>query len=214
MRKIKQITAAEAVAFVKDGDTVASSGFVGSAIPEALIGALEARFLETGSPRSITYFYAGSQGNRDGRGGDHMAHKGLTKRVIAGHYATAPALGKCILNNEIEGYNLPQGTLSQLFRDIAAHKLGTLTHVGIGTFADPRLGGGKLNEISTEDLVEVVNVLGQERLLYKAFPINVAFIRGSYADESGNVTMHREIAEGEVTAIAQAAKNSGGKVFV
>lgn len=214
MRDAKILTAAEAVAQIQDGDTVASSGFVGSAIPEGLIKALEERFLTTGSPKNITYFYAGSQGNRDGRGGDHLAHPGLTKRVIAGHYNTAPALGKCIMDNQIEGYNFPQGTLSQLFRDIAAHKPGTITHVGLGTYVDPRLGGGKLNEITTEDLVEVVDILGEEKLIYKAFPINVAFIRGSWADEAGNVTMHREIAEGEVTAIAQATRNSGGKVFV
>jgi propionate CoA-transferase len=214
MKQARVMTAAEAVRLVKDGDTVASSGFVSSAIPEGLIKALEARFLETGSPQNITYFYCGSQGERDGRGGDHMAHKGLTKRVIAGHYNTAPALGKCILDGEIEGYNLPQGTLSQLCRDIAAHKPGTITHVGLGTYVDPRRGGGKLNDITTEDLVEVIDILGEEKLIYKSFPINVAFLRGSYADETGNVTMHREIAEGEVTALAQATKNSGGIVIV
>lgn len=214
MKTMKVLTAREAIDWVKDGDTVASSGFVGSAIPEALITALEEKFLETGAPTNLTYFYAGSQGNRDGRGGDHFAHKGMTKRVIAGHYNTAPALGKSILNNEIEGYNLPQGTLSQLVRDIAAHKVGTITHVGLNTFVDPRKGGGKLNEITTENMVEVVDILGEERLLYKSFPINVALIRGSYADELGNVTMEREVGPGEVTALAQAAKNSGGKVVV
>jgi len=214
MRKVKILTAEEAASFVEDGMTVASSGFVGSAIPESLIKALEKRFLETGSPKNLTYFYASSQGNRDGRGGDHFAHKGMTKRVIAGHYNTAPALGRCILNNEIEAYNLPQGTLSQLCRDIAAHKIGTITHVGLNTFVDPRKQGGKLNEITKEDLVEVVEILGQEKLLYKAFPIHIAFLRGSYADELGNVTMEREVGTHEVTALAQAAKNSGGKVFV
>jgi propionate CoA-transferase len=138
----------------------------------------------------------------------------MTKRVIAGHYNTAPALGKCILNNEIEAYNLPQGTLSQLCRDIAAHKIGTITHVGLNTFVDPRKQGGKLNEITKENIVEVVEILGQEKLLYKAFPIDIAFLRGSYADELGNVTMEREVGTHEVTALAQAARNSGGKVFV
>ena len=213
--KAKQIiTAREAASQVKDGDTVASSGFVSSAIPEALIKALEERFLETGKPNGVTYFYAGSQGLRDGRGGDHMAHEGMTKRVIAGHYNTAPALGEKILQGKIEGYNLPQGVLSQLTRDMAARRPGTLTHVGLGAFVDPRLGGGKLNSITKDDMVELVEILGEEKLLYKGFDINVAFLRGSYADEAGNVTMHREIAEGEVTALAQAAKNSGGKVFV
>ena len=208
------ITAGEAAGQVRDGDTVASSGFVSSAIPEALIKALEKRFLETGAPRGLTYFYAGSQGLRDGRGGDHMAHKGLTKRVIAGHYNTAPALGEAILAGEIEGYNLPQGTLAQLARDMAGRRPGTLTHVGLGTFVDPRLGGGKLNSITTEDLVELVGIHGEEKLLYRSFDIDVAFLRGSYADEAGNVSMQREVADGEVTALAQAAKNSGGKVFV
>ena len=114
MKKAKVITPREAAEMVQDGMTVASSGFVSSAIPESLIGAMEQRFLDTGSPKGITYFYAGSQGNRDGRGGDHVAHKGMTKRVIAGHYNTAATLGELIMNNEIEGYNLPQGTLSQL----------------------------------------------------------------------------------------------------
>ena len=208
------ITASEAAGRIRDGDTVASSGFVSSAIPEGLIRALEERFLETGEPRGITYFYAGSQGLRDGRGGDHLAHKGLTKRVVAGHYNTAPRLGDMILRGEIEGYNLPQGTLSQLAREISGRRPGVLTHVGLGTFVDPRLGGGKLNDITTEDLVELVEIGGEEKLLYKSFDIDVAFLRGSYADEAGNVTMHREIGEGEVTALAQAAKNSGGKVFV
>lgn len=214
MKKARILTAVEATEFVEDGMTVASGGFVGSAIPEALISAMEQRFLDTGHPKDITYFYAGSQGNRDGRGGDHVAHKGMTKRVIAGHYNTAKALGDAVLNNEIEGYNLPQGTLSQLCRDIAAHKPGTITHVGLNTFVDPRNGGGKLNDITTDNMVELIDIMGEEKLLYKSFPIDVVFLRGSYADEYGNVTMEREIGPGEVTALAQAAKNSGGKVFV
>jgi propionate CoA-transferase len=214
MRTKKIITAEEAALLVKDGDTISTSGFVASGCPEALTKALEKRFLETGSPKDLTYFFPGSQGNRDGSGADHFAHKGLLKRMIAGHYNTAPAIGKMILNNEIEAYNLPQGTLSQLCRDIAAHKLGTITHVGLNTFVDPRIEGGKMNARTTENAVELVNILGQERLLYKAFPINVAFLRGSYADEAGNVTLHKEIGPGETTAIAQAVKNSGGIVIV
>lgn len=214
MRTMKVFSAEEVALFVEDGQTLATSGFVGSAIPESLLKALEQRFLKTGSPRNLTYFYAAAQGNRDGRGADHLAYKGMTKRVIAGHYNMAPTLGNLILNNEIEGYNLPQGTLSQLCRDIAAHKPGTITHVGINTFVDPRKQGGKLNEITKEDIVEIVNLLGEEKLLYKAFPIHIAFLRGSYADELGNVTLEREVGTHEVTALAQAAKNSGGKVFV
>ncbi len=209
----KIITAAEAALLVKNGDTIATSGFVGSGCPEALSKALENRFLTTGEPKDLTYFYPAAQGNRDGRGAEHFAHEGMTSTVIAGHYNTAPALGKLILENKIKGYNLPQGTLSQLCRDIAAHKPGTVTHVGLNTFVDPRNQGGRLNSLTTENIVEVVNILGEEKLLYKAFPINVAFIRGTYADESGNVTVEQEVCTTEVTALAQAVKNSGGTVI-
>ncbi|HKM01619.1 MAG TPA: CoA-transferase [Sedimentibacter sp.] len=214
MKKMTVFTADEAVKLVKNGQTVATSGFVGSGCPEALTKALEKRFLDTGEPKNLTLFYAAAQGNRDGSGADHFAHVGLTKRVIAGHWNLAPALGQLVIDNKIEGYNLPQGTLSQLCRDIAAHKIGTITHVGLNTFVDPRKQGGKLNEITKENIVELVEILGQEKLLYKSFPLDIAFIRGSYADELGNVSMEREVVPTEVTAIAQAVKNSGGKVIV
>lgn len=214
MRTKKILTADEAALLVENGQTISTSGFVGSACPEALTKALEKRFLNTGEPKDLTYFFPGSQGNRDGTGADHFAHKGMLKRMIAGHYNTAPAIGKLIIDNEIEAYNFPQGTLSQLCRDIAAHKIGTLTHVGLNTFVDPRIEGGRLNEKTKENIVELVEILGQEKLLYKSFPIDIVFIRGSYADELGNVTMHREIGPGETTAMAQAVKNSGGIVIV
>ncbi|RDU24025.1 acyl CoA:acetate/3-ketoacid CoA transferase [Anaerosacchariphilus polymeriproducens] len=214
MNKVSIITAAEAAEMIQDGMTVTTSGFVASGMPETLTKAIEKRFLETGSPKNLTLFYAAAQGNRDGSGADRFAHEGMLKRVIAGHYNMAPELGKLALENKIEAYNLPQGTLSQLCRDIAGHKLGTLTHVGLNTFADPRIEGGKLNSITTENIVEVVNILGEERLLYKSFPLNMGFLRGTYADEQGNISMDEEIATLEATAVAQAVKNSGGKVIV
>lgn len=214
MAKKPVITAAEAALMVQDGMTISTSGFVASAMPEALNRALEERFLETGHPCNLTLFFAAAQGNRDGSGGDHYAHEGMLKRIVAGHYNMNPEMGKLINANKLEAYNLPQGTLAQLFRDIAAHKLGTLTHVGLNTFADPRIEGGKLNSVTTEDIVEVVEILGQERLLYKAMKIDVGLIRGTYADENGNVTLERECCTTEVTAIAQAVKNNGGKVIV
>ncbi|SFQ21701.1 propionate CoA-transferase, partial [Oscillibacter sp. PC13] len=214
MAKKPVITAAEAAQMVRDGMTISTSGFVASAMPEALTRALEERFLKTGSPRNLTLFYAAAQGNRDGSGADHFAHEGMLKRVIGGHYNMAPELGKLINANKLEAYNLPQGTLAQLFRDIAGHKLGTLTHVGLNTFVDPRIEGGKLNSVTTEDIVEVVDLMGEERLLYKGFHIDVGMIRGTYADENGNVTLERECCTTEATSIAQAVKNGGGKVVV
>ena len=214
MKKVRVLTAEEAALLVNDGDTIATGGFVSCACPEALSKALEKRFLETGHPRDLTLFFAAGQGHRDGTGGDHYGHEGMVKRVIGGHWDRAPKLGDLALSNKIEAYNLPQGVISHMYRDIAAHNIGTITHVGLYTFADPRNGGGKLNDVTKEDLVKVVEIEGQERLLYKAFPINVVFLRASYADEYGNCTVHREIGPIDVTAMAQACKNSGGRVIV
>lgn len=214
MNKAKIITAEEAAMLVEDGVTLSTGGFVSCACPEALSKALEKRFLETGHPKDLTLLFAAGQGHRDGTGGDHYGHEGMVKRVIGGHWDRAARLGDLALANKIEAYNLPQGVITHMYRDIAAHNIGTLTHVGLYTFVDPRNGGGKLNEVTTEDIVELVEIGGQERLLYKAMPIDVVFLRASYADEYGNCTVHREIGPLDSTAMAQACKNSGGRVIV
>lgn len=214
MKKVKIITASEAAQLVKDNDTLTSIGFVSCAHPEALTKALEKRFLETGSPKNLTYMYAASQGKRDGRGGEHLAHEGLLKRAILGHYQTVPAIAKLAVENKIEAYNCAQGTLVHWFRALAGHKLGIFTDIGLGTFLDPRQGGGKLNDVTKEDIVKLMEIEGQEQLFYPTFPINVAFLRGTYADEVGNITMEEEVAPLENTSVAQAVHNCGGIVVV
>ena len=214
MKKVKVLQPHEAAALVKDGVTIVTSGFVGSCCPETLSIALEKRFLETGHPNNLNFYYVSAQGNKGERGAGHFAHKGMVKRVVGGHWNMTPGLGELSMKNEIEAYNFPQGTLSQLFRDIAGKRIGTITHVGLNTFVDPRIEGGKLNEVTKEDLVEVINIKGEEKLLYKTFPVDVCFLRGTYADECGNVSMDKEVATLEMTAIAQACKNSGGIVIV
>ncbi len=204
----------EAVDLIRDRDTLAVNGFIGTAHPEVLSKTLEERFLETGKPEGLSLVYAAGQGDRKNKSLNHLGHEKLLSRVIGGHWNMAPALGKLAVEEKIAAYNLPQGVISQLYRDIAAGNLGTITHVGLKTFVDPRLDGGKINKSATEDIVELITIGGQERLLYKAMPITACLIRGTYADEKGNVSMEHEGVVGDATAMAQAVRNSGGIVIV
>ena len=211
------LSAREAVRqYIRDGATVAFGGFVGAMVPEEVNKTIQELFLEEGSPKGLTAIYAAGQGDSDTKGLNHLGEEGLVARVIGGHWGLVPRLQKLALENKCAAYNYPQGVISQGFRDIAAGKVGVITHVGLKTFADPRLEGGMLNEKARQagPLVELVNIAGQERLLYKAIPIDVAVIRATYADTHGNCTFHKEGAFSETLAIAQAARNSGGKVIV
>ena len=214
MKRGKIVSAEDAVRVIRDGDTLALDGFIGCCVPEELIIGLEKRFLETGEPKNLTLIYASGIGDGKDQGVNRLCHEGLLRRVVAGHWGLTPKLQALALNNKIEAYNFPQGVLTHLFRDIAANNPRTLSRVGLGTFVDPRNGGGKINSLATEDLVEIVQFDGRDYLAYKTYPIQIALLRGTTADMDGNITMEKEAVTLEVLQLAMAAKNSGGFVIV
>lgn len=212
--KSKLISKNQAVGLIKNGDTVAVGGFVGCAHPEDITAEIEKVYLKNKTPKNLTLVFAAGQGDNSTKGLNHFGHEGLIKKVIGGHWSLTPKLQKLAVENKIEAYNLPQGVISQLYRDIAAKRPGTITHVGLKTFIDPEIEGGKLNDITKNDIVESINMNHKKYLFYRSFPIDVVILRATYADEYGNTTMEKEAATLDATAMAQAAKNSGGIVIV
>ena len=209
----KVIPVEDAVSVVHDGDVIATSGYGGHGMPESLIVALEKRFLDSGSPRGLTLVHATGQGDAAEKGLNHLAHEGLVRRVIGGYFGLTPKMVKLIQDEKIEAYNLPEGVITHLYRDIGAGKPGTLSRVGLGTFVDPRLEGGRMNAVTKREIVKVITVGGQEYLFYEGFPINIAFIRGTTADPDGNITMEKEALALENLALAIATRNSHGYVI-
>ncbi len=212
---MEKITADEAAHLLEDGDAILISGSGGGhAVPEALLAAVERRFLAEGKPLNLTSVSVVGVGDRADLGASHLAHEGLLKRAVTSALVDSPGLVRLAAADKIEAYTLPQGVLSQLMRDMAAGRPGLLTKTGLHTFVDPRQQGARQSPRTPPDFVEVVNLVGEEWLFFKPVPVSVAFLRGTTADEDGNVTMEEEAVLGEMLAMAQATRRAGGIVIV
>lgn len=214
MRSVEFISAKEAAYLIEDGKRIATGGFVGIGVPEGILKAIEERFLVEKKPQKINLIYAAGQGDGKDRGLNHLAYEEMIDTVIGGHYGLAPKMGKLAFENKIRGYNLPQGVIVQLFRDIAAGKKGTFSKVGLGTFVDPDIEGGKINSFTTEDIVKKLKIEDEEYLFYKGVKIDYAILRGTSSDEFGNISFEKEALMLEALSIAMATRNNGGKVIV
>ncbi|BAF59722.1 MAG: acyl CoA:acetate/3-ketoacid CoA transferase [Pelotomaculum sp.] len=209
----KIITAEQAAELIQDGMCIAwtTAGLCGFA--EEVASAIEKRFLETGHPRDLMLTHSCGCGDHKNRGMNHFGHEGMVRKHIGGHIGEAPKLGKLVLENKIECHLIPQGVMTHLWRQIAGKKIGVITKVGLGTYVDPRLEGGKANDITKDDMVKLIEFEGEEYLYYKPFKIDVAVIRGTTCDENGNFTMDKECLFLEALQLAMAVKNNGGMVI-
>jgi len=212
--QVKVLSKHQAAELIQDGDKIVLGGFIGSVVPEAIESAIGQRFLSSGHPRNLELYFTAGQGDGHGRANNHLAHSGMVSMAYGGHWGLIPNLQKLANDHEITGYNFPQGVISHLLRDSAAGKPGTLTHVGLGTFVDPLLGGGKINSITKQDRVSRITIEQQDYLFYRRIDANVAILRGTTADEHGNITMEDECFFLENLAAAQLVTNMGGTVIV
>lgn len=208
------LDAQAAAELINDGDTVAISGNgAGMVSAEAIFAAVEQRFLATGHPSGLTLVHSLGLGDRANLGTNRFAHEGMLRKVIAAHFTWSPKIQQLIREEKIEAYCFPGGVIQHLLREIGAGRPGLFTHSGVGTFVDPRHDGGRCNQRSREELVELLHMDGREILRYKPFKVDVAIIRASYADTRGNLSPEEEPIDMDIQTIALAAHNSGGRVL-
>lgn len=203
------------VSLIKSNSTLAVCGFTLMGACETILREIERNFLENGSPNHLTLLHAAGHSDQV-NGIEHLAHEGLVERIIGSHWGLAPKWRELINKNKVEAHCLPQGQITHLFRAMASGKPGNFTKVGLGTFVDPRHEGGKINDQAkkSEGFVELINIKDEEYLFYKQAPIDLCLIRGTTADDFGNVTMEDEALKLEAISVAQATKRFGGKVVV
>jgi len=217
----KIIEAREVAKKIPDMATLAFTGCGYRLMPELILATLEERFKNEGKPKGLELVFpimvekarAGIGGA--GSGINHLAHEGMLRRIVGGSFSRSAdrEINRLISSNKVEGYNLPMGTVFQLFRATAAGRQGLFTKVGLDTFVDPRLQGGKLNKVTKKDIAKVITIEGEEYLYYPSISIDVALISGTYGDEKGNLSIEHEAFSLGILYLAMAAKNSGGRVI-
>lgn len=213
----KQVTPEEVASLIPNGATVAADGFTMMSVADEIYAHIEQSFLEKGTPNNLTFVHAAGQSNRvDGLA--RLAHPKLLKRVVGPHWGLNPPMANLLGEDEVEAICLPQGQISTLYRTIAAGRPGQLSTVGLGTFVDPRLDGGRINDsaraaTAPDEYVELVERDGKEYLFYKSFPIDVAIIRGTKIDPDGNMSQEDDVTILDSLAIAQSVHNNGGIVI-
>ena len=214
MRKPRFVSAEEAVELIQDSSTLCTIGMTLVSASETILKAIEKKFMETGSPNNLTLFHTCGQSDRKD-GIAHLAHEGLLTKLIGGHWGLCPPLMKMISENQLDAYNLPQGQMANMFHSMALREPGKLSKVGLGTFVDPRIEGGKMNARTRdkEDIVAIVNIDGEEYMQYKEVPIDTLIIRGTRADEVGNISTEEEAMVLEFLPAVMATKRFGGKVI-
>jgi propionate CoA-transferase len=211
---MKLIQSEEICSLLKDGDTIVVTGITLGAFAEEAAVEIERNFLATAHPRDLTIYFPSAIGDRNTRGLNYICHPGLIKRYVGGHMlGCGRRLQSICAENQAEVYCFPQGVMSTMNRYIAAKKPGVITKIGLGTMMDPRQNGGRMNSAAKEDLVDLVELLGEEWLLYKLPKVDVTIIRGTVADEKGNISTYKEGYQLGQLAAAQAAKACGGIVI-
>lgn len=214
--RVKFLDADEVIGMIPDGASICVNGFLMTNAPEELFKSIENRFLNTGHPRGMHLFFTGSVGAGKEGGINHFAHEDMIVDCFGAHYGVMRQMSPLILQNKVKAYNLPQGVTVQLYRAMGAHQPGILTQVGLGTFVDPDLDGGKLNAACDKEYGRKVQIDGKEYIFYKTptDKLDFCMVRGTEADEDGNIGMSREALKMDTINVAMATHNTGGKVIV
>ena len=231
------ITAARAAELIPDNATIGVAGMGLSGWAEEIACAIRDRFKETGHPCNLTLKQGSAMGDwgygnqfegweknrRTEPDREHgvrgvsrfgEAGPGLITKWASAHIGSAFALCDLARAEQLESYCLPQGVIVNLWREIAAGRPGLLTKTGLGTFVDPRVEGGRMNACAKDEIVKVVEFEGEEYLFYPGFQVDVALLRGTIADEKGNISFAHESVINEGLAVAEAGKHCGGIVIV